>query len=1229
MKFQITAILFLVVLNGIARDASVPFIRNYKANEYKASQQNWATAQDKQGILYFGNNSGLLEFDGVSWRLIPMAGVRSILIDSNDRVYLGLENDLGYLETDYKGNNHFVSLKPKISDNYREINTVRQTLRCGECIIFQASHNTYIYQHDTVKVLPQEGNFSRSFVVNNSHYLFEEKKGMFLVDDIGTRFMEGSEIFSDKLVNVILPSGNRELLIFTHSDGIFKYSPFALHKFSRPKEFREVDDFITRNQAYCGIRLPGDEYAIGTLKAGVLVFDSQGRIKNNYSSSQGMQDNTIYSLFMDQQQHLWTAADNGISQIQYNLPFRLFTDKSGLAGTAMCLTNFKGQLIIGTSLGFYTNTQHGLFNFISGTDGQGFAAYELYGSLLLGTAPAGVFVYNGKTARLLPETHHVSILTFCPVTSHPNYVLAGSSNGILVLAYEDSKWRFKHKVKGMNFPCYAMVEAKNGDLWISDNWEFYKVRLNNQLDSVVYQRKFTSHEGLPSNSNFVEKLNTDEVIFLTVKGIYSYLEDKDRFVPHPGFGMIKGNVMPFRQLSNGTIWFEDPVADGVSEKGILTYENGRYVDFRTPFYKFTDLTSGQSPNVFMDTDGTIWFGTNIGLMQYDPRITIPAGKPFNTLVRQVISKDSLLFNGDNRGKELNARDKSPGLTSKQNNLIFHFAAAYYEDPEKNLYSYRLIGADTAWSAWVNDHKKEYSNLPEGNYRFEVRSKNQYQVAGSIASYSFTILAPWYRTWWAYLGYLFFSAFGIYTLVHLRTRQLIQRSQSLEKVVEQRTAQIQEQKNNVEQLSRIGRDITSSLSIENIIHTVYENVNNLMDASVFTIGLHNPDKNCLEFPAAIEKNQLLHPFSVLLSDENRLAAWCFNNQLDVIINDYARDYNKYVVEMSGPITGENPESVLYLPLWNKEKAIGVISAQSFSKNAYTDYHINMLRNLATYSAIALENADAYRQLASLLDNLKTTQDSLITQTKLAALGELTAGIAHEIQNPLNFINNFSELNKELISEMKEEIAKKNFDEVNHIAKDIDENEDKIIHHGKRADAIVKGMLLHSKSSSGVKEPTDINALAEEFLRLSYHGSRAKDKSFKATLKTDFDSTIGKIDVVSQEIGRVILNLITNAFYAVTEKKKLLIDGYEPLVTMSTKKADHTIEICVTDNGIGIPQTVLNKIFQPFFTTKPAGQGTGLGLSLAYDIIVKGHGGELTVETNEGEGAIFRILLPFKN
>src|SRR4030095_8838476 len=364
---------------------------------------------------------------------------------------------------------------------------------------------------------------------------------------------------------------------------------------------------------------------------------------------------------------------------------------------------------------------------------------------------------------------------------------------------------------------------------------------------------------------------------------------------------------------------------------------------------------------------------------------------------------------------------------------------------------------------------------------------------------------------------------------------------------------------------------------------------------------------------------------------------------VMTGDHHKEWIRYCETKCGPFRGyygdETPDESYHLYKFSNgaisQSSASVISQESWDllKRAASVFSLTYSRfKDLTQARIDLQNLKEEKTRAeNALTELKATQKQLIQSEKMASLGELTAGIAHEIQNSLNFVNNFSEVSDELIDEMKQELANGNMQQANDIVDDLKQNLEKINHHGKRADAIVKGMLQHSRSSTGQKEMTDVNALCDEYLRLAYQGFRAKDprdsanKSFSAKIESNLDPSVGKINVVPQDIGRVILNLINNAFYAVHEKSKQNIQGYEPRVAITTKRVSNGILISVADNGNGIPQKVLDKIFQPFFTTKPTGQGTGLGLSLAYDI-AKAHGGEIKMETREGNGSDFIIQLP---
>ena len=466
------------------------------------------------------------------------------------------------------------------------------------------------------------------------------------------------------------------------------------------------------------------------------------------------------------------------------------------------------------------------------------------------------------------------------------------------------------------------------------------------------------------------------------------------------------------------------------------------------------------------------------------------------------------------------------------------------------------------------------------------------------------------------------------------------SRTLEEKVEQRTHELSAKNKeldasfkNVKILSDIGQKITSTLNLELIFNTVYENVNALLDATTFLIMIYNEKGQQLECRLAIRKGERLPLYIQSMSDKNKLGVWCAEHRQPIFMNDVENESSKYVAFEARVTTGETISSLIYLPLIVEQRLIGVISVQSYKKDAYTQYHYDILQNLATYTSIALDNAFAYEAINRANKELKEAQAQLVQSEKMASLGQLTAGIAHEIKNPLNFVNNFSELSIDLTKELTEEIDHfqdkfdpKAMDYFHEVLTDLEHNVRKINEHGKRADSIVKGMLLHSRGKPGEMQKTDINNTVQEYLNLAYHGFRAQDSTFNVKLETNYDPTLEPINVVPQNLSRVFLNIINNACYSVHEKKKERGDKYAPVVTISTKNLGDKVAVVIHDNGKGIPQDIIDKIFNPFFTTKPTGKGTGLGLSMSYDIVVQEHKGELKVTSEVGEYAEFWITIP---
>ncbi|MFZ4547211.1 MAG: ATP-binding protein [Bacteroidales bacterium] len=475
---------------------------------------------------------------------------------------------------------------------------------------------------------------------------------------------------------------------------------------------------------------------------------------------------------------------------------------------------------------------------------------------------------------------------------------------------------------------------------------------------------------------------------------------------------------------------------------------------------------------------------------------------------------------------------------------------------------------------------------------------------------------------------------------ISNEKLEEYNRTLEQKVDSRTIELKAKNkeldsafNNVKTLNEIGKKITSTLNIEDIQNIVYENVNSLLDANSFLIMIYNEKDRKLECKLSMEKGEKLPAFEISMDEKNRFAVWCVENAHPVFMNDVENEYKQYIPNRARPMAGETVASLIYLPMIIENRVIGVISAQSFEKNAYSQYQLDMLNNLTNYTAIAFENALAYEKINTANSQLKAAQAQLVQSEKMASLGQLTAGIAHEIKNPLNFVNNFAELTVDLTKELNEELEKLSYllpendkEYLLEITNDIRSNAQRINDHGKRADSIVRGMLLHSRGKAGDKQPTDLNALLAEYVNLGYHGMRAQDPSFNVKIESGYDEHIGMINVVPQNISRVFLNIINNACYSTNQKKKELKDAYFPVLEVHTKKLESKVEIRIRDNGKGIPKEILDKVFNPFFTTKPAGQGTGLGLSMSYDIVVQEHHGEMKVESKDGEYAEFLITIP---
>lgn len=1242
-----------------------PLIANYDPNDYNAHVQNFDIIQDSHGILYFANGIGVLQYDGASWRLISTSNksaVRSFSKDASGRIYVGGQGDFGFLMPDSRGQMNFKSFL-SLLDYPEGVTAVLGTYVTPEGVYFATSDRLYRYSpseksvegnleiaeidSNRITVWDPETRFGAVSFQNGRLYIQLVNVGLMqMVNDVPT-LVPGGQFFADKQIQGILLSPdnwkgktNSDLIVVTATQGLYSYDGEKVKQFKT-----EATPFLKENIATHATFLPDGTLAIGTIRGGIVIINDLGEALRHIDRTSGLMDNRIIYTFVDIHGALWLGLDSGIARLEIPSPITLFGESAGLNSYAYGIARHQGTIYLATGFGV-SYLKSSRIHTLPGIEATVWYLLSMRNRLLVATDD-GLYEVSGMRVRKIVESvmGSYSAIVLHRSKKDTSRVFVGLSDGLASIRNVRSGWIEEERVSGIHEYVNSIAESEPGKLWLGTFDRLVLLDYVNGPDAAtpVIQR-FDEEQGLPKGGVKVFFAN-GTMFFAKKEGLYRYDAKNSHFYSDTLFSAISfGGSEEEYSLKEG------PQGQLFINFGAETVEairgtDGRYEIASRMFNGIKGL-----PNYFMypESDGVVWIASEKHLIRYDPRITKDYSPSYPALIRKVIAgEDSLIFGGSAA-----ARIRHPRLAYSENSLRFEFAAISYDNPRENLFQSILEGFDDHWSAWTKENVRTYTNLPEGDYRFRILGKNIYQNVSQEAVFEFSILAPWYRTVWAYLSYGLILLGVILAIDRTQRKRLLtkerERGQLREAELRAKSAEAlanseREGKKNVELLSEIGREITSSLDIDTIFGKLYDHINQLVDASVFGVGIYHPKKQEIEYRLAIERGKKYEPYTRNTTDKNQLPVWCIENKKPVFINDLEKEYKNYIEvfqdaasKLEDGSESDEPASLIYLPLIAQDRVLGVITIQSFKKNAYTDHHLNILKNLATYTTIALDNANAYRRLNATLDNLTSTQEQLVTQQKLASLGALTAGIAHEIKNPLNFVNNFAELSTELVKELQEEVMansdKKISDiagEIGEILNDLNQNALKINEHGKRADSIVKSMLQHSRGNTGEKQTTDINAMLEEDINLAYHGMRAQNSEFNATIEKNLDATIGSVDVIPQDISRVFLNIITNAFYEANVKKTQQDGDFSPKIIVSSKKYGNGVEVRIRDNGNGIPDEARDKLFNPFFTTKPAGQGTGLGLSISFDIIVQEHGGEITFETKSGEFAEFIIRLPNKS
>ncbi len=813
-----------------------PFVRNYNPKEYGAAFNYWAIAQDQRGVMYFGNWNGILEYDGIAWRLISTpnkSGVRSLTIEANGRIYVGAVGDLGYLQPDSLGGTSFVSLLDHVQPENREFNEVWYSYATSQGVYFRTDKILLRWANQQMKIWKPATSFSGLFVVRDHVYIQEWGVGLLELAGDSLRLARDGARFANTRIYAMLPYAENQILIGSREHGLFLYDGASLQTFPTAAA---TASFLREKQLSHGAVLPNDRFALATLRGGVAIIDRRGRLLQILDKAAGLHDNAVNFIFVDGQEAIWLAQGRRIARVETSSPLSFFGESAGIKDFVSSIVRHRGTLYVATGLGvFYWHSQPNNihapqpdqspeFRPVAGITAQCWSLLAAGKTLLVATND-GVYQIVGERAVVVKASAADSFFSMTLQRSRQdsNRVYVGLRDGLAVLQYDSatSQWIDDGRIAGIHEPIWSIVEDQAGTLWLGTEAQGV-LRVNFRGENSNNSRgkekprveRFDFRQGLPKGWVGVYALRT-RIIFTSDAGLFRFDAQKNKFFPDSTFGSIfadgSRDVEVVIEDHQGNVWLGSEEAAEVN--CAVRQPNETYLPESRTFLELARTaiwTIYPEKNPLSNSASNVmWFGGPDGLMRYDANIPQRGRLDYPALIRRVTilregGRDSVIF-GDiaSRGGSFMVNQPAAGapatmatpypvLAYAHNALSFEYAAPSFDDESANHFQYFLEGFDQGWSAWSGVARKSYTNLSEGQYRFHVRAKNVYQQESREAVYAFTILPPWYRTWWAYVGYVLIagaSAAGLRRYDLRRQKQKAENQRRVQELVEARQLQL--------------------------------------------------------------------------------------------------------------------------------------------------------------------------------------------------------------------------------------------------------------------------------------------------------------------------------------------------------------------------------------------------------------------------------------------------------
>ncbi len=993
----------------------MPVLHNYSAKEYNGGGQIWASLQDSRGLMYFGVSAGtVLEFDGVTWRkiFVPASVVRSLASDDGVKIWVGANANFGYLAPDSAGTLQYVSLLEKIPAEHRGFTDVWQTLPTKQGAFFRSYERLFRWDGQQMHVwVPEPGSRFQALSEVRGH-IYTAQEGIGLQEIVGDelRTVPGGDAYKSSIKLFLHPYDDSHILVSARDGSLTLYDGQKVTPFKT-----DADQYLKQHRLYTSTLLSDGRICVTTLSGGAVIIRHDGTLEETIDEGAGLLGSDILSAYQDREGGLWLGSDPGVARVDVNSPISIFSRASILD-----VIRFKGSIYAsgvsgrsGVSRLISDPQTHrpSLFSLKGPSQGWNFVDFKDPGNpaseQLLAATSEGVMREEGDSlVPAMPAVFGLAEQTYAIAVSKkdPSRVYIGHSDGVGSMRWNGRSWVDEGRKPNFIYEARNIVEDPQGDVWVSGgNGKVLRIQVapTGMRDSKI---EVISHDQGLIGEGGTDTESIAGQIFTTVersKNEFRWDAAANKLVIDNRFllPVDEPDATSFlNPIGDDRVWAMTVSSDH-RRLGLFSRQSDGSWKLEEDSYR--QLNRLRLFTFHLDRDGSTWM-TGEGLFRFSQRGQEFASQPFSTTIREVKAGSNIVFGGTT----------SPGasavrLAPGSNALRFKFSALTYANPVETVYQYLLEGADKDWSPWEKQSEANYSGLGPGSYRFRVRSRADDGRVGNEGEFAFTILPPWYRTTLAYiayalllllLGYVGWRLISGYERKKARrkTMALEVQARELESTVNERTheiraqaAEIAAQRDSIELLSEIGREITASLDLNTILFKLYERVNQIVDASIFGVGLYRPEQHLIEYSLAIENGKRYAPYTRTTEDKNQFAVWCIDHRQPILINDVAADSPKYIATyehtsraLEDGSVAQPPGSMIYLPLVAQERVLGVLSIQSFKQNAYTEQHLSLLENLAAYTTIALDNANAYAVINEQEREVRERAAELITINRIS-------------------------------------------------------------------------------------------------------------------------------------------------------------------------------------------------------------------------------------------------------